>query len=651
LETEQPTGPDAGARTQMQPIPPGAIHGRHPPLLAIALLFALAYVCLSWGHIGNIRIDSGRWLHEVQRFSQGEVLYRDYAWPFPPMAMWILGGVARVFGSDTTPIWIATSIVFLLLTALYANYVGRIVEPALRLLALLAGLVLATAYANWSSAPLPTGMYSPAAPIGFGFLFAALLFVLERLNPRSERWSPRLLAACAGLLCGLAVLTKQDFWIPALLVVAMAGLEIGPRAGPGKRGLAASAWLPFLATVAAGTALVGWTAGWSRVADIVDGFGRIGELRGRHFPSWERLTIQLAGTSFVGLLVLGALVWGRSLSLRETRRVIVLLGVLLLAGSLLHVGMSLRVASDTDPAAAAAPSDTRTFVQSCAHLPGGLPRGAVLWWLVRFENNLFPLFFPAAWFAGLLIVRRRIEDEGVRRTLLFLGLLCLAARLRRGFEHVEWFHFLLEVPVAAAALSSILKAQGRPFRRGLQGALAALLLLGLHGHLRWGKDSLTARELFERVATPRGAIYLFHRDAKQYRLLQESLSRLDPSGTRPFLAFGYTGGFNYFLDRPNPTPLEEGFQFSGFPPDRMLDGLRASSPPPVLMDTSYYRPVQMPAPWLNLSQWELPMRLNVHAREDRPWFEKALAGCREFERFDQVNGLEFALFDCPPASP
>jgi len=71
----------------MQPIPPGAIHGRHPPLLAIALLFALTYVCLSWGHIGNIRIDSGRWLHEVQRFSQGEVLYRDYAWPFPPMAM------------------------------------------------------------------------------------------------------------------------------------------------------------------------------------------------------------------------------------------------------------------------------------------------------------------------------------------------------------------------------------------------------------------------------------------------------------------------------------------------------------------------------------------------------------------------------------
>jgi hypothetical protein len=69
------------------------------------------------------------------------------------------------------------------------------------------------------------------------------------------------------------------------------------------------------------------------------------------------------------------------------------------------------------------------------------------------------------------------------------------------------------------------------------------------------------------------------------------------------------------------------------------------------MDTDYYRHIQMPAPWPSLSQWELPMRLNAHMRVDRPLFEAALAGCREFERIDQVKGLEFALYDCAPPAP
>jgi hypothetical protein len=277
-----------------------------------------------------------------------------------------------------------------------------------------------------------------------------------------------------------------------------------------------------------------------------------------------------------------------------------------------------------------------------------LLRGAVAWLHVRLENNLFSAFLPAGMLIAILTFGRRIQDALTRRTLLFLVLFCLSARLRRGFEHVEWFHLLLEIPVYLAGASAILAAYGRPSRRGLQAFLGVLLLFGCYFQVRWGKDSLLSRKEYERVETPRGTVYLLHRHAEQYRLLQQALTRLDPTGARPLLAFGYAGGHNYFLDRPNPTPLEEGFQTSGFPPEQVLNQLRSSTPSAVLLDTNYYRDIRMPSPRLSLAHWELPTMVNAHMRVDRALFERALQGCREFETIHPKSGLEFVLYDCAP---
>src|SRR6266850_4247222 len=122
----------------MKPVQSADDPRKHRWLLSVALAFGVTHVLLSWGYIGRFWLDTGRWLHEVDRFARGEVPYRDFVWPFPPMAMWILGGVGSLFGAAVGPIWTATSIVFLLLVLLYCLYVVELVEPSLRLPALLA---------------------------------------------------------------------------------------------------------------------------------------------------------------------------------------------------------------------------------------------------------------------------------------------------------------------------------------------------------------------------------------------------------------------------------------------------------------------------------------------------------------------------------
>ena len=51
--------------------------------LSIALvLLTLIHTIAVWGYSGPFSGDTGRWLHEVDRLAQGEVLYRDFIWIF-----------------------------------------------------------------------------------------------------------------------------------------------------------------------------------------------------------------------------------------------------------------------------------------------------------------------------------------------------------------------------------------------------------------------------------------------------------------------------------------------------------------------------------------------------------------------------------------
>jgi len=183
---------------------------------ALATLIALwgLHVYATWGQVGLFGGDYARWLHEIDRFAHGEVPYRDYYWAFPPMSAWVLGSIGRVFGSQLAVMSAATVLLSLLIYVAFFIYASQLIPQSLLLETVLAGVVLSAAYAQVQSVPLPIGMYSPAVPLGFLLLLCALLASLH--NWRHPRNSG---AALVGLLGGLCILTKQDFWIPALYLV------------------------------------------------------------------------------------------------------------------------------------------------------------------------------------------------------------------------------------------------------------------------------------------------------------------------------------------------------------------------------------------------------------------------------------------------
>src|SRR5262245_46418938 len=74
------------------------------------LAVTLMHAALVWGHTG-LWGDAGRWKHEISRFIHGETLYRDFSWPYPPMALWVMGWIGRVFGDSVNVFFTVSTIV------------------------------------------------------------------------------------------------------------------------------------------------------------------------------------------------------------------------------------------------------------------------------------------------------------------------------------------------------------------------------------------------------------------------------------------------------------------------------------------------------------------------------------------------------------
>jgi len=150
--------------------------------LGIALTIALLHSIAAWGHVGALGGDTMRWLHEVERYAGGERVYLDFIWIFPPLAMWLFGGVARVFGPDLIVIWLLSTLVFLAVVIVFVTYASRMVDRDVLPWVVGAGLTLAIALAHNLSSPLPVGMYIPAAPVG-----ALLLLMLLAAGVQATR--------------------------------------------------------------------------------------------------------------------------------------------------------------------------------------------------------------------------------------------------------------------------------------------------------------------------------------------------------------------------------------------------------------------------------------------------------------------------------
>jgi hypothetical protein len=606
----------------------------------IALVMSLAYLLHSWGYIEYFQGDYGRWLGEIERFAKGERPYTGFDWAFPPLSMWLVGSYARLFGADLPSIWVLTSLVTVLISLLFACLVRSIAPRSAWTPITVGGLLLAYAMSTLKSAPLSMGMYTPAAPIGLMFLLAALVLSLKL----EDEPGGLLLPFATGALAGLAIITKQDFWLPALVVIGFAAAGSGIRTkGAVTRAVAAlvGGATPVLLAVA-------WLTrhGSSDILlGIATGFGHVRYSGPRGLPSQERLTVNALALALLGLAWLAPQWRSRTARIR-----LVTVGSVAAVLAAVHLTMTIAIAQRGDGGVilGQARSPTEVWLGRVQGLEWGPLIGGLNLLRIRVEQNLLPVLATVAIGLLALWLNRRVTDVRTRRMILFLALFCLAARVRRGFDHMEWFHVLIELPTLGLLLSRIGGRTGEPAHRPVAGFMTAMA--GAAALIYWdmGVGPGTRTGAQPAIETPRGAVHLTARSRAIYQGMTQLLGRIDPQQARPLFAWPRSQGYNYFFGRPNPTPFTIGLNLTAFEPEKAAEMVLAATPSSIVVMARHVGSLR-PSPVLDLTRWETPRTITVPTADlDR--LAPLRTRCARVDNAGRVVDAALLVLDCaePP---
>ena len=600
-------------------------------------VLALLHTLAAWGYTGLFWSDHGRWLHEIARYAGGEVPYRDFTWQGPPFALWVVGGVARLTGSDLAAVSITTSLIFVALVVLYLVALRQLL-PDLMLAISLPAFLFAVAYAHRSGVPLPLGSAAPGIPVGFLCLLAALIALVSDFE-RPSLWR----GVLGGGLLALAMLSRADYWITGVYLLVAGTMVLGRR---GARGAVRFAPLAACLMVgAAGLAVAAARAGFYPV--IIAQLRSAGALAISVVtpPSVERLTVDLAAAAAVSLTAVTALWLCLAISDRAAVRWAGLLTCLFLTAAAAHLGMSVAVARDLQ---SAGPAPMLTMSEE--HLITSLQMGrgpiasALAFFDERFQAHLFPYILPPILLIIVLVRWRRWFDPQLRTRLALLLGLAVVARAHRPSFGPAWYNVFLELPAYTLFFLLLCGPEKSKAARAIRAALSVLILLGSYTYVSLARGSLTLQGTYPALETPRGTVRWPSHARAAWLRADSAVSAVDPSGVRPLFAFGSTGGWNYFLNRENAVGTTGGLTAGILPPDSIAAKLRAAQPPVILIDNRYMLPaVAAMGLSSSLLRWEPRLEHNPYVRLERGVFLEVRSACREVGA-DTTQAIR--VFDC-----
>jgi hypothetical protein len=590
---------------------------------------------LAWG-------DWSIWLHSIERFAAGETPYVDFYTVYPPLGYWVIGSIARLFGPYLVVLCSATAVVFALICLAFHRY-ARLVTPSYLLpWVVVAGFVLAVTYSNTHSPPLPVGMHTPAEPLAVLLLLTATVLLLRLVSAGGA-----LTAAALGVCAALGILAKHDVWLPMLYLLVVGAFLLRATGRADGMRLAGTALGAAAATLVVGLGALAAAIGPENLSIAFWPPGQVENNLTRMLPTWERLTVQVAALGAAGVVVGVAMVVAGATRLRDARRTLLLSTIVAGLAIALHLAMSYRAglavrAGDVE----AFLTPTQEFVNDGAHGTLPLIKHAILWFLERFRLHALPILLPLG-VAGLLLARRRHNGgSGLHTLALFLLGLAIVARVRRGFEFVEWFPMLLELPAYALALTLLGRGARDRVLAGARNVLVVVLVFGLWAHWHIGRGLLTDRRPTVPYESARGTVHVGKGAAETLAWVAETLDAADPGGERPLFTYGYTAGFSYLTGRPNPTPLVLGFALSHVPVDEALQQVRALSPPPFLMHTNVFDRNAMPVGGLDPGRWDQRMGRNYVAEIDGPPFAELLESCERIAFRGKSEDPFLSIWDC-----
>ena len=188
---------------------------RRYPIAALFLLYILMTIA-TWRRSGDLVVDWGRELYTPWRLSEGDVLYRDVASLFGPLASYANALWFSVFGVSIAVIQAANILGIGLLSLLLYDVFRRISGHA-------GGILAAYLFLSMFAYSYMGGTFSFVTPYSHDATMGlALCVILVWLLMHMERRATALRALGTGLACGLAWLTK-----PEIAVAAVATLGVG----------------------------------------------------------------------------------------------------------------------------------------------------------------------------------------------------------------------------------------------------------------------------------------------------------------------------------------------------------------------------------------------------------------------------------------
>ncbi len=606
-------------------------------------IVALLHIVSTWGWIRGLWGDQTRWLYEVDRVAHGAVVYRDIFWSFPPMSMWIIGGIGRVIGSDLWQIRLITSGITLGIALTYGAAVARLVPRQTVPLVAATGMLLGVAFSQQDSAPLAMGMYTPAAPV------AVLILLLQLLAFLRDWDSPSLArAGIVGIMGGIGILTKHDVWF-ACTALTLAAAFLTPSSDGRRVQRSVAAVGSMAATTGLAMALLAWRYGVEALPNIFSGFGMAARNVGVYLPNLSQATVEL--TVVGGVLVTGALVSAvtRVWTLRTSRGLA--FGGMAILASTTAIWLWQARAAVAWMATNGRPQFPSSFEYEFLPLPQSDVEGTKRALVALFDrsfHHLIPLVIPATVLAIVLVRHRAFADRRAWRLLVILLICALSLRSRRMIAYTEWSSIMLEWPLYVVALYACVPRPERLMPAlGVSSALLAATALTFNYREGTGYGSRKGR--FAILETPRGNVRVEANLARTYRDLRATLDSADPSGTRPVFAFGYSGSLSYLLNRPSAGTLSQGFTKSIYAtPEIAFRKALELKPSLLLVDIPFYQP-GTPAPRFAPLRWDAAMQAQVYHVVDRPLFDELKRECQRIG-LGAPSQNTMSVYDCSTAT-
>ncbi len=182
------------------------------PQSAIFLVFA-ALLAVSWRRWTSPIADSGREMDLPRRLLEGELLYRDVHYLYPPLAPYFNALLYRILGIHLDVLHAAGIFCSILIAVLCYRIARRLFDETDAALAAIAVVI----YCVFKPAGNLIQPYAFAALYACVFALGSLLLTLRYSENRR-----RLELIVAGILIGLAAITKQEFALAGAITVTAA---------------------------------------------------------------------------------------------------------------------------------------------------------------------------------------------------------------------------------------------------------------------------------------------------------------------------------------------------------------------------------------------------------------------------------------------